>query len=107
MSKLLHTIFFSIIFAKWINGILPLKELLKDDMLMPHALSEANLTISTKRTLSEQINDSILSNRTYYVAMLIIAYTLSVYAFATYLNHFLQFGKISKINKFDHNKIKE
>lgn len=101
MSPLFQSILVSIIsvlFTKWVDSIWPSKELSKDYLHQTlHVRSEVNLAISTKKTLSEQINDRIfLSNGAYYFITMLMLYALLslaymfLYTSETYFNHPLQ-----------------
>lgn len=101
-----------VIFSKWLDSIYPSKELSKKFMHTLLIKSEANLTISTKKTLYEQINDRIfLSNGAYYVVTLMMLYALLtltymfLYFSETYLNHPLQQNALSDfIREFGKNR---
>jgi len=91
-----------VIFSKWLDSIYPSKELSKEFLHTLHIKSETNLAISTKKTLSEQINDRIfLSNGAYYVVTLMMLYALLTLTYMflcaseTYLNHPLQQNALS------------
>ncbi|OJX94546.1 MAG: hypothetical protein BGO90_11850 [Legionella sp. 40-6] len=102
----------SIIFAKSLDSIYPSKELSKEFFHTLNIKSEANLTVSTKKTLSKQINDRIfLSNGTYYIVTLMMLYALLtltyllLYASETHLNHPLQQSVLSDfIREYGKNK---
>lgn len=71
-----------------------------------HIKSEANLAISTKKTLSEQINDRIfLSKGAYYIVTLKRLYALLTLTYMflcaseTYLNHPLQQNALSDFRR--------
>ena len=86
MSPLFQSILVSIIsvlFTKWVDSIWPSKELSKDYLHQTlHVRSEVNLAISTKKTLSEQINDRIfLSKGMYYFVTLMMLYALLTLAY--------------------------
>ncbi|MDP3268528.1 MAG: hypothetical protein Q8M40_05705 [Legionella sp.] len=115
MSALFQSILASIIsvmFSKWLDSIYPSKELSKQFLRTLHIKSEINLAISTKKSLSEQINDRIfLSNWAYYVVTLMMLYALLtltylfLYASETYLNHSLQQSVLSDfIREYGKNK---
>lgn len=105
MSALFISILASIvgvIFSKWVDSIYPSEGLSKEHLRTLHIKSEVNLEISTKKTLSEQINDRIfLSNGAYYFVTLMMLYALLtltyilLYASETYLNHPLQQNALS------------
>lgn len=102
----------NVIFSKWLDSIYPSKELSKEFLHTLHIKSEANLAISTKKTLSEQINDRIfLSSGAYYVVTLMMLYALltRTYMFfcasEMYLNHPLQQNALSDfIRKLGENR---
>lgn len=92
----------SVLFSKWLDSIYPSKELSKEFLHTLHIKSEANLAVSTKKTLSEQINDKIfLSNGAYYIVTLMMLYALLTLTYMflcdseTYLNHPLQQNVLS------------
>ncbi|MGQ3890773.1 hypothetical protein [Legionella sp. CNM-4043-24] len=92
----------SVIFSKWLDRVYPGKELSKEFLHTLHIKSEANLAISTKKTLSEQINDRIfLSKGAYYIVTIMMLYAFLTLAYMflcaseTYLNHPLQQNALS------------
>lgn len=92
-----------VIFAKWVDSIWPSKEpSITSFNNTLHVISQVNVSISNKKTLSEQINDRIfLSNGMYYFLTFIMLYCLLALAYMilfaseTYFNYPLQQNFIS------------